>query len=230
MPECRRFGPLGEEHPGRSPVVMTVDEFEAIRLIDLLGMTQEQCALQMDVARTTAQAIYGSARAKAAECLVHGRELQILGGEYVLCEEEAGQCGCGRACPKRCGRETQINRQQGGAQGMKIAVTYENGQVFQHFGHTERFKVYSVENGSIAEAAVVNTNGSGHGALADILKKLGVDTLICGGIGGGARRALDEAGVAVYGGVTGDADRAAADFLSGKLSYDPAAMCLIVCE
>ena len=66
---------------------------------------------------------------------------------------------------------------------MRIAVTYEDGQVFQHFGHTERFKVYDVEDGEVTLAAVVNTDGSGHGALADILKKIHVDTLICGGIG-----------------------------------------------
>ncbi|MEG1594528.1 MAG: NifB/NifX family molybdenum-iron cluster-binding protein, partial [Oscillibacter sp.] len=63
---------------------------------------------------------------------------------------------------------------------MRIAVTYENGEIFQHFGHTERFKVYDVENNKVTLATVVNTNGSGHGALADILKKINVDTLICG--------------------------------------------------
>ena len=87
---------------------------------------------------------------------------------------------------------------------MKIAVTFESGKVFQHFGHTERFKVYDVENGEVALATVVNTDGSAHGALADILKKNQVDALICGGIGGGARRALEEAGIGLYGGVSGD--------------------------
>ena len=108
---------------------------------------------------------------------------------------------------------------------MRIAVTYENGQVFQHFGHTERFKVYDVENGKVAVATTVNTNGSGHGALADILKKIHVDTLICGGIGGGAKRALSEAGIGLYGGVTGDADHAVDALLAGKLSFDPEAAC-----
>ena len=108
---------------------------------------------------------------------------------------------------------------------MRIAVPYENGEVFQHFGHTERFKVYDVEDGGVKTTVTVNTNGSGHGALADILKKIQVDTLICGGIGGGARRALDEAGIRLYGGVTGDADQAVADLLAGNLNYDPDAMC-----
>ena len=78
---------------------------------------------------------------------------------------------------------------------MKIAVTYENGQVFQHFGHTEQFKIYEAAEGKVVSAQVVETGGSGHGALAGFLRGLGVDTLICGGIGGGARSALAEAGV-----------------------------------
>ena len=89
---------------------------------------------------------------------------------------------------------------------MKIAVTYEGGNVFQHFGHTEQFKVYDVADGKVADAQVVSTNGTGHGALAVLLSDLGVDTLICGGIGGGAQMALKEAGVQLYGGVSGSAD------------------------
>ena len=73
---------------------------------------------------------------------------------------------------------------------MKIAVTYENGQVFQHFGHTAQFKLYDVENGTVASSQVVDTNGSGHGALAGFLKDRQVDALICGGIGGGAQMAV----------------------------------------
>ena len=91
---------------------------------------------------------------------------------------------------------------------MKIAVTYEDGNVFQHFGHTEQFKIYTAEDGKIVSAEVVPTNGSGHGALAGFLRERGVDVLICGGIGGGARAALGDAGIALYGGVTGGADAA----------------------
>ena len=107
----------------------------------------------------------------------------------------------------------------------KIAVTYENGQVFQHFGHTEKFKVYSVADGAVKSAAILSAGGSGHGALAGLLSGSGVDTLICGGIGGGARAALAQAGIQLYGGVSGDADQAVADLLAGKLAYDPAAEC-----
>ena len=82
---------------------------------------------------------------------------------------------------------------------MKIAVTYENGQIFQHFGHAEQFKLYEAVDGKITHTEVVDTNGSGHGALAGFLMQNGVDTLICGGIGGGAQAALAEAGIKLYG-------------------------------
>ena len=104
---------------------------------------------------------------------------------------------------------------------MKIAVTYENGQIFQHFGHTEQFKLYEVADGKITHAEVVDANGSGHGALAGFLMQNGVDTLICGGIGGGAQAALAEAGIKLYGGVSGDADAAVNALLSGNLGYVP---------
>ena len=108
---------------------------------------------------------------------------------------------------------------------MRIAVTYENGEVFQHFGHTERFKVYDVEDGKIKVSSVVNTNGSGHGALAGLLKNGGIDVLICGGIGGGAKRALADAGIKLYGGAAGDADKQVEAFLCGELKYDADAVC-----
>ena len=108
---------------------------------------------------------------------------------------------------------------------MKIAVTYENGQVFQHFGHTEQFKVYEVADGKVVSSAVLPTNGSGHGALAGFLRERGVDTLICGGIGGGARTALAEAGITLYPGASGEADAQVAALLAGSLSYDPDTVC-----
>ncbi|HHV12808.1 MAG TPA: dinitrogenase iron-molybdenum cofactor biosynthesis protein [Clostridiales bacterium] len=108
---------------------------------------------------------------------------------------------------------------------MRIAVAYEDGKVFQHFGHTEQFKVYDIEGGKVQAASIIGTNGNGHGALADILKKGDVDTLICGGIGDGAKRALAEAGIKLYGGVGGDADQAVTDLLAGSLSYNPEVAC-----
>ncbi len=108
---------------------------------------------------------------------------------------------------------------------MKIAVTYQNGQIFQHFGHTEQFKLYEVENGQIVREELVNANGSGHGALAGLLAALGVDTLICGGIGGGAQTALAQAGIKLYGGVTGGCDQAVLALLVGGLEFNPNVRC-----
>ena len=108
---------------------------------------------------------------------------------------------------------------------MKIAVTYENGQIFQHFGHTEYFKVYEVQDGKIVDSKVVDTNGNGHGALAGVLNDLNAEILICGGIGGGAQMALAEAGIKLYGGVSGDADAAVEALLEGKLDFNPDVKC-----
>lgn len=100
---------------------------------------------------------------------------------------------------------------------MKIAVTYEDGNVFQHFGHTQQFKIYYVDGNKIAETEIVDSNGSGHEALADVLADQMVDTLICGGLGQGAQDALTDAGIEVYTGATGDADLAVEEFLAGQL-------------
>ena len=108
---------------------------------------------------------------------------------------------------------------------MKIAVTHENGQIFQHFGHTEQFKVYTVENGKVTDTTVVDTNGQGHGALAGLLKTIGADAIICGGIGGGAQMALNNAGIRLYGGVSGSCDDAVNALLANKLNFNPEVRC-----
>ena len=108
---------------------------------------------------------------------------------------------------------------------MRIAVTYENGQIFQHFGHTETFKIYDVEEGKVLHSEVVDTNGSGHGALAGVLNALNADVLICGGIGGGAQTALAAAGIKLFGGVSGDADKAVEAFINDTLDYNPDVKC-----
>lgn len=108
---------------------------------------------------------------------------------------------------------------------MKIAIPYEAGQVFQHFGHSAAFMIYEAETGKVTGSALLPANGSGHGALAGLLAANGVDALVCGGIGGGARTALAAAGITVYPGVTGSADAAAAALAAGTLSFDPDAAC-----
>ena len=204
-PDYWEFAP--EELAAGAPVVMTLDEFETIRLLDREGLTQEQCAERMGVSRPTVTAIYDSARKKVAEALVDGKRLQLRGGSYRL---------HGQSAP---------NISQKGTNHMRIAVTYENGEIFQHFGHTEQFKLYDVANGKIVGEQIVDTNGSGHGALAGFLKTAQADALICGGIGMGARNALAEAGITLYGGVTGSADAAAQALAQGNLHFDPDAKC-----
>ena len=108
---------------------------------------------------------------------------------------------------------------------MKIAVTYDNGMIFQHFGHTEFFKVYDVQDGKVVSSEVISTNGSGHGALAGVLSVLKAEILICGGIGGGAQAALSAAGIKLYGGVSGSADAAVEALLAGNLAFDPCVKC-----
>ena len=108
---------------------------------------------------------------------------------------------------------------------MKVAVTYEAGMIFQHFGHTQQFKLYDVENGVVQGERIVDTQGSGHGALAGFLTAHGGDTLLCGGIGGGAQNALAAAGIKLYGGISGNADDAVRALLAGTLAYNPEVHC-----
>lgn len=108
---------------------------------------------------------------------------------------------------------------------MKIAVTYENGEIFQHFGHTENFKIYNIEEGKIASSEILSANGSGHGALAELLKAVNAEVLICGGIGMGAKNALADAGIKLFGGASGNADKAVQAFLSDSLNYNPDVKC-----
>jgi predicted Fe-Mo cluster-binding NifX family protein len=201
---------------------MTVDEYETIRLIDKEGFSQEECGEYMHIARTTVQQIYTNARKKIAETLVEGLSLRIEGGDYRLCNGEVNSCS-----HSSCFKQKIFSQYQKRKDGitMRIAVTYENGNIFQHFGHTQMFKVYDVQEGKIVSSQVVDTNGSGHGALAGVLQALQADVLICGGIGGGAQMALAAAGVKLYGGVSGNADAAVEAFLAGNLAFNPNVKC-----
>lgn len=221
FPRNLRFLPEenGEKKP---PVVLSVDEYETLRLIDREGFSQEECGERMNVARTTVQLIYTSARKKLADMLVEGRELRIEGGEYRLCNGNVASCG-ENSCFKHK-FNTQYEKPKGDNL-MRIAVTYENGDIFQHFGHTEQFKIYDIEDGKVKESHIINTNGQGHGALADILHSIHADILICGGIGGGAQTALSALGIKLYGGASGSADTAVEAFLAGSLDYNPDVRC-----
>ncbi len=108
---------------------------------------------------------------------------------------------------------------------MKIAVTYEDGDVFQHFGRTQQFKVYDAEDGKIVSSKVIGNDGLSHGALGDILMREKVDVFICGGIGGGARDMISSRGIKLVPGVSGNADKAVESYLAGDLEFNPNAEC-----
>ena len=220
-PQTLEFLPQNNNAQEQEPIVLTVDEYEAIRLIDRRGMSQEQCAAFMQIARTTVQRIYETARKKLADFVVEGRPLRIEGGDFRLCNGSSTGCGC-----VDCFKQKLYEKyKEKGEDIMRIAVTYENGEIFQHFGHTEEFKVYDVQDGKVVASEVVYTNGQGHGALAGVLTALKADVLICGGIGGGAQMALSDAGVRLYGGVSGSADAAAEALAAGELDFNPNVRC-----
>jgi predicted DNA-binding protein (UPF0251 family)/predicted Fe-Mo cluster-binding NifX family protein len=206
IPEYVGFQPEGISNS--EEIRLAVDEFDTIRLIDLDRLSQDETARRMEVARSTVAAIYDRARAKLADALVNGKRLLIEGGNVRF--HSISDCG-----------ESNVK----GEHSMRIAVTYENGEIFQHFGRTEQFRIYDAEDGKVTAAQTVGTNGAGHGALAGFLQAAKVDALICGGIGIGAQMALADAGIRLYAGVQGSADAAAQALASGTLEYDPDARC-----
>lgn len=212
--------------PSRGEVVLTLDEFEAVRLCDYVGLEQGEAAKRLEVARSTFQNILNQARKKLAEVLIYGKDLRIEEGSVEFAQNpEWGCCQFILQLIPRTGGLLDFPKEE---QDMKLAVTYDvqNGEIFQHFGRTENFKVYEVEDGQVKEAHVEGSNGQGHGALAGVLKNLGVEALICGGIGGGAQQALKAQGIRFYGGCSGQADQAVADFLAGKLAYQEDIQCV----
>lgn len=220
FPEVIEFSPTGEV--SGEPIALTVDEFETIRLIDKEGLSQAECGAQLGVGRTTAQKIYETARKKIADALVLGYTLKIEGGEFLLCGGNADFCYKNNCIKRQIQKKYQSEK---GENIMRIAVTYENGNVFQHFGHTERFKLYDIEDSKVIKSELIDTNGSGHGALAGVLSAVKADVLICGGIGGGAQIALAEHGIKLCGGVSGNADEAVNAFITGNLTYNPDVHC-----
>ena len=176
----------------------------------------------MQVARTTVQRIYEIARKKIADALIDGHPLKIEGGDFRICDGQSGNCSFG-GCYKQ-----EIYKKYAAEKGegiMRIAVTYENGQIFQHFGHTETFKIYDVEEGKVVHSEVVDTNGSGHGALAGVLNAL---KCRCSDLWRNRRRCTDSISGSrnkLFGGVSGDADKAVEAFINETLEYNPDVKC-----
>lgn len=209
MPRCSSF--FGEiSKNSEYHILLSVEEFETLRLIDYLGMNQEECAASMNVSRITVQTLYADARKKVARFLVEGSNLQIEGGNFVLAPKDLSADG---------------DRREVAEEPVWIAVAYEEGEVFQHFGRSTAFKLYQIKHHQIISSQVIDTGGKGHGMLVGFLKEQKVDVLICGGIGVAARNALAEAEIQLFAGACGNADAQVLSYLKGNLSYDPDFQC-----
>ena len=192
-------------------VVLTVDEYEVIRLLDYEKLTQEECAKRMDIARTTVTEMYDRARSKIADGIVNGKKLQIAGGNYMVYGEQ-DLSGNNEEC-----RTTYSKRKREGGCQMKIALPCMGTEIWQHFGHCENFMVYDVENGKIIREESVANPGHRPGFLPNFLADMGVEVVIAGGMGGGAVDIFNERQVEVVVGASGDAKKAVISYLNGEL-------------
>ena len=200
IPEYRGFTPDGLA--SGDAIDMTIDELEVLRLCDLEGLNQEAVAQHMGIARATVAAICSRAHRKVANALVNGRALSIEGGSIAYSPITTTTA----AWPAK-----EVDT-------MRVATTYDNGNIFMHFGRSEQFKIYDIQDDKVLNEQVVGTGGTGHGALAGLLANGGVDTLICGGIGGGAINALTQAGITVYAGAQGNCDACVEALIAGTLA------------
>ncbi len=223
IPENRAFFP---QQPCGKTTALTVEELESVRLCDLENLGQDEAAENMNVSRPTFQRILYRARHKIAEALCAGEEIRIGGGCYEVARAPCGCRGRCRCCCFEAGthhRETKpsspTNRRTNQEENnMKIAVTTEGTQIFQHFGKCPSFTVFTVEGGTVRQKSTLDTSRNGHAALAAFLKGNGVDTVICGGIGAGAREMLTKSGISLVSGIDGNIDSAVEAYLAGNLT------------
>ncbi len=209
MPNCEGFIPVGYDDTRENQrVIMTIDEYETIRLIDYSNATQEDCAESMGISRSTVTNIYDSARKKLADALINEKILLIEGGNYNIIQQN---CKTGGLKNKE--------------KNLTLAVTYNDGEIFQHFGHCECFKIYTITDGVITASEIVNASGYGHGALVSFLKEHNVSVLICGGIGAVAKEILSKEKILFFPGVTGKADAAVEHLLTNTLVYNSRVQC-----
>jgi predicted DNA-binding protein (UPF0251 family)/predicted Fe-Mo cluster-binding NifX family protein len=217
LPESNSFGPL-DPTSEKQIVVMTVDEYETIRLIDLLGFTQEECAGRMNIARTTVQSIYNAARKKRADSLVNGKMLRIEGGCYRL------YGGLDAPGDHVNGRERKQNDYERRRKNMKLIVPVEskslNAPVCPSFGRTPLYVLFDTENGNhefLDNAAAASQGGAGIKA-AQALVDSGAAAVITYRCGENAAQVLNAAGVKMYKAQDGSVNDNIAAFKDGKLS------------
>lgn len=211
LPKCKLFGPLKGDIGQDKIVTMTVDEYETIRLIDLEGMIQEECAKRMNVARTTVQRIYNEARKKIAQSLVNGKLLRIEGGDYKLCSGNRQKYGCGQ-CHKHRPRKgkncefetTYIEGENKEEIPMRIAIPVDSksmdGRINSHFGRAGYFLIYNIEEDQanfIDNGAASSQGGAGVKA-SQIIVDEGVQALITPQCGVNAAEVFKAANIKLY--------------------------------
>ena len=203
-PKCHLFIPA-ETNSER--VILSLDEYECIRLIDLESLQQDACAKELNVARTTVQAIYKNARRKIADALINGKQLVIEGGNVYLNDEEDVYI------PK----DQRIDK--------RIAVTYQDGFVFSHFGQAQQFKIFDIVENNIKVTTIIDAKDAKRAALVDFLQSNHVDVLICGGIGENAYNLLKNADIEVINGANGEVDNVIKSYLNNTLEIDDNLKC-----
>jgi len=205
-PATRVFTPLeGEPTTVQGGIILLLEEWEALRLVDYAGLEQTEAAISMGISRQSVQMLLSSARSKLARVVVEGLPLRIQGD------------------PKQTGKsDTSLIKRNS---RMKIAVTAQNTQVFPHFGRTPEFYIVTAEDGKITDENIIQAPAEGHGALVSFLVSQDVDTLICGGIGGGAVNSLRAAGIQIYAGASGPVKEQVLSLLSGQLPQQGEANC-----
>ncbi len=199
LPQVLAFAASDEQNLEDKPsITLNLEEWECLRLVDYQGVDQEKAAKSLDISRQLLQMLLRSARQKVARALVEVLPLYIRDGHYTYTNAVG---------------EPKINR----SDDMKVAVTCFHDEVFAHFGRTPEFAIYQVEDGKIVKEERVAAPAEGHGALVGFLKTQNVNTLICGGIGGGAVNALRAAGIEVFTGASGKVREQAESLLAGQL-------------
>ncbi|MBS1371444.1 MAG: DUF134 domain-containing protein [Lentisphaeria bacterium] len=220
-PACRMFRAASRG----KPVELRLDELEALRLVDLEEFDQQEAAARMEISRGTLQRLLYSAHRRVALALTAGRSIVISDGGIAVSGPAGCDASCRFCCRKNPGAASGRFPETGKGDTMIIAVTCENDNVFQHFGRTPAFALFTVEGNRLTGRVDVPTGENGHGALAGFLKERNVDVLICGGIGGGARQALADCGIKLVGGVRGDVTEAVGKYVAGTLEADPEFTC-----
>lgn len=221
LPGINVFAPAGLCAPSGDEIVLMIDEFEAMRLIDHRGLTQEECSRYMNIARTTVQQIYTDARQKVATALVEGRVLRIDGGSYSLCDGNAERCGCG-ACGRKKSRSSGSTERS--LNTMKIMIPVDENKegttVCPSFGRSPYYMLFDMESREIRflENTAANAPGGAGIKAAQFVTDQGTDVLLTPRCGENAAQVLQAAGVALYQTAAGSAEENIAAYEAGSLS------------